>query len=156
MWDAASRPCVLLVIGHTRPMRAGAFDQASIGIDTRDKLISARAVQRLIRNASPRRWTDPKALVFVMACDSGASDLEQLSDVMTSFVTAGAGAVIGTEVKVNTLEVNEFVAIMFAAFEQGLSLGEAMQGFRRARIEQCRPDAFSFNAFGSASARLVF
>ena len=66
---------------------------------------------------------DPKALVFLMACDSATSDLDQLTDTMGTFVTAGAGAVVGAEVKVNTSEVHDFITGVFGAFGRGSSLG---------------------------------
>ena len=156
MWDAGRRPGVLLVIGHSTRERAGAFDQPSIHTSTRDQLINTWVVQKALQSALARRWDDPKALVFLMACDSATSDLDQLTDTMGTFVTAGAGAVVGAEVKVNTSEVHDFITRVFGAFGRGCSLGEAMQEFRRARLMERRPDAFSFSAFGSAGARMRF
>jgi hypothetical protein len=152
MWDDTSRPAILVIIGHTSEGR-GALP--SVAVDTTDRAISSQSVMRFVRKAMHPRWIDPKAFIFLMACDSASTDLEHLSDVMTSFVTAGAGAVVGAEVKVSTLEVSDFLTAVFTELAQGRSLGEAASAFRLGRLRERRPDAFSFNAFGSADAHLA-
>jgi hypothetical protein len=151
MWDDTSKPAILVVIGHTA---AGRDSLPSIAIDTIDRAISSQSVMRLVRKATRPRWIDPKAFIFLMACDSATTDLEHLSDVMTSFVTAGAGAVVGAEVKVSTLEVSDFLTAVFTELAQGRSLGESVSAFRLGRLRERCLDAFSFNAFGSADAHL--
>jgi hypothetical protein len=152
MWDDTSRPAILVVIGHTA---AGRDSFPSIAIDTIDHAISSQSVMRFVRKATHPRWIDPKTFIFLMACDSASTDLEHLSDVMTSFVTAGAGAVVGAEVKVSTLEVRDFLTTIFTELAQGRSLGESVSAFRLGRLRERHPDAFSFNAFGSADAHLA-
>jgi hypothetical protein len=153
MWDDTSRPAIFVVIGHTT---AGSDSLPSIAIDTIDRAISSQAIMRFVRKATGRRWIDPKTFIFLMACDSATTDLEHLSDVMTGFITAGAGAVVGAEVKVSTLEVSAFLTTVFTELAQGRSLGESVSEFRLGRLRVRRPDAFSFNAFGSADAHLAW
>jgi hypothetical protein len=98
---------------------------------------------------------DPAPLVFLMACDSGATEIAELTGFVTSLADAGAGAVIGTESTVFASLASRFAReVILELWEGERTLGEAVQTFNRRLLRAGIPVPFAFSAVGNTDLRI--
>ena len=74
------------------------------------------------------RWTEPRPLVFINGCQSGAVEPELALDLVSGFIsTAGAAGVIGTEITVFEPLARVIAESALTAFLAGAPIGRAMR-----------------------------
>ena len=104
MWDARSRPAVLVLLSHLKSPVDDADDDDEVQISlvpsaTTQLILTAGHISQL---ASARSFwkEEPHTLVLLMACESAATSPGTLNNFVHAFKAAGAGAIVGTEVPV--------------------------------------------------------
>jgi hypothetical protein len=100
-------------------------------------------------------WEQPRTLVLLMACGSGATDITTLNDLMTALTSVGAAAVIGTECAAFSRLVSRFAQEVTLDVWEGASLGEAVKAFNRRLVQAGNPLAFVFNYIGDADLTIA-
>jgi hypothetical protein len=147
VWDEATRPTYLVVVGHLD----GATDLPRIKLSATQTLDGTSVFTRA---QLAGRLRNPRPLVFLMACGSSATKLATHAGLSLAVWSAGAAAVVGTEATVFTPLVQQFVDGLVRSLWNGSALGEAMTDFRRQRLKAANPLAFVFTAFGDADLKV--
>ena len=97
------------------------------------------------------RWVaQPRTLALLMACESAAMESDSLNDFVLAFASAGAAAVVGTEVNTFSGIAAEFALEVTAMvwLNRGTQIGEAIRRFRLALASGRNPLGFVFTAYG--------
>lgn len=155
LWDEQRRPALLIVLGHLETEEiVGEPPGPRIVLAPKKKWLRAKAITARERKAGEWRH-QPRSVVLLMACGSGATEVSTLNDFVTSLSSAGAAAVVGTECLVFTKLVTLFAREVTGALWSGkVTLGEAIKNLRRRLVSAGNPLAFVFSAAGNAD--LVF
>jgi hypothetical protein len=155
LWDAQQRPSVLVIVGHHETADAsGPVPVSRINLPGGGWLepaeLSARAV-------FANRWGQPNTLAFLMACGSAATKPTTLNDFVLALNSAGAGAVVGTEVTIFAGLAERFASDVASGMwsSRRSSLGEAVKEFRQTLATESNPLGFAFTSYGSADVRVV-
>jgi hypothetical protein len=109
-------------------------------------LLHRKISERSRRNAAS--WCQPRSLVFLMACESAATEVSTVNDFVTAWNTAGAGAIVGTECIVGADLAASFAEEVTTELWNGKTLGEAMTNFRRKAVNNGNPLGLVFHAVG--------
>jgi len=142
------RPAVLIVLGHME-------EQDERIRLARDQQWLSRAELADRAQDEKRAWEQPRSIVLLMACDSGAASLKTVNNFVVAFNTAGAAAVVGTECIVDSQLAAQFAQqISVAMVKDRIRLGAAITEFRRASLQRGNPLAFVFNAIGDVDLRV--
>jgi hypothetical protein len=154
LWTQGKRPAVLIMLGHmeTKP----APQRFELGQPPNEKWLLSKTIDEFI--VDRKEWdTQPRTLVLFMACSSGATELATLNDFVTSWITAGSAAIVGTECLTFSRLVARFareVTIDLLA-KKPKSLGDAVMAFNRRMISSGNPLGFVFNSLGDADLSVV-
>ncbi|HSG39899.1 MAG TPA: CHAT domain-containing protein [Thermoanaerobaculia bacterium] len=102
------------------------------------------------------RWSDPRPLVFINGCHTTDLEPENAIELLSGFVeTAGASAVIGTEITIfEPLAVTFGEHFLRRFLTHGESLGEAVRSARLLLLKGLNPLGLVYLPFGLASLRL--
>jgi hypothetical protein len=101
------------------------------------------------------RWTEPRPLVFINGCQSGAVEPELALDLVSGFVsTAGAAGVIGTEITVFEPLARAIAESVVTAFLAGTPIGRAMRYARLGLLSEGNPLGLAYLTFALASLAL--
>jgi CHAT domain len=149
LWaDPPQRPSILIVLGHLakRPI-VGEPEGARIVLVPKSKWLLRRKIsERSGMNAAS--WCQPRSLVFLMACESAATEVSTVNDFVTAWNTAGAGAIVGTECIVGADLAATLAEEVTTELWNGKTLGEAMTNFRRKAVNGGNPLGLVFHALG--------
>lgn len=154
LWTQGKRPAVLIMLGHmeTKP----APQRFELGRPPNEKWLLSKTIDEFI--VDRKEWAEqPRTLVLFMACSSGATELVTLNDFVTSWITAGSAAIVGTECLTFSRLVARFareVTVDLLA-KSPKSLGEAVLAFNRRMISSGNPLGFVFNSLGDADLSVV-
>ncbi|MBL0156046.1 MAG: CHAT domain-containing protein [Bryobacterales bacterium] len=155
LWSQpAARPAVLVVLGHLQKQ-----DIPSQPVGPRVELqpgsewITLQEVQQRIR-VTPDQWGDPRTILILAPCESAATDDQTLNDFVTAFSTAGAGAILGTQVEVGAAQATDFAQHITERLWNGAKLGVAMQEVRSELVMGGDPGGFLFQSFGHVDLEL--
>jgi hypothetical protein len=154
LWDATARSPVCAVVGHC--------EEQKLVTGTSEKLLTWQLVAKhaLRRN----NLTDPRPLLFLLACETGAVDPSMVANNVEAFTSAGVAAILATECIVWTSQVETFGAAFFRSFIASLDAPPEQSpvpfasAIREARVAMTRAGSLAglaFIAFGPASVRLV-
>jgi hypothetical protein len=152
LWkEPPERPSILIVLGH---------------IDTEDIANQPTGLRLVLRpNASwltceriaertEPRWGQPRTIVLMMGCESGAITAETINNFTTAWDSAGAGAIIGAEAIIDSALASRLAETVTADLWSGKSLGVSMTEFRRTLMHQGNPTALVFHAIGDLDLTL--
>ena len=154
LWNA-DRPAVFIVLGHleTREL-PGEPRGPRIVLVPKEKWLQDKHI--IDRCRGGRTWgQQPRSLVMVLSCLSGAVEPATVTDFIRAFKHAGAAAVIGTECTAFSGLLGRFGTHVTRALVEGRTLGQAVTGFRRQLLTERNPLGFIFNAVGSADLVLT-
>lgn len=150
LWaDPPQRPSILIVLGHlATTAKAGEPEGARIVLVPKSKWLLRKKISERSGMDSVG-WCQPRSLVFLMACESAATEVETVNDFVTAWNTAGAGAIIGTECIVGAdLAASLAEEVTTSLWNGTTTLGEAMTSFRRKEVNRGNPLALVFHAVG--------
>ena len=150
LFDDAQRPPVLVVLGH-HEKRAIAGEPEGPRIVLPGGWLQASDITD--HQIEEDRWVaQPRTLALLMACESAAMESDSLNDFVLAFASAGAAAVVGTEVNTFSGIAAEFAREVTAMvwLNRGTQIGEAIRRFRLALASGRNPLGFVFTAYGSA------
>jgi hypothetical protein len=96
LWQSQSRPAVLIVLGHLETKAVpGEPPGPRIVLLPKQKWLQAQLITD--RQIADGDWEQPRTLVLLMACGSGATDITTLNDLVMALTSVGAAAIVGTE-----------------------------------------------------------
>jgi hypothetical protein len=164
LWDESRRPLALVILGHLAVKavdgepageRILLFPRETLPADIPPDLwLQPNDIVQRTKDDYPMVG-DPAPLVFLMACDSGATEIAELTGFVTSLADAGAGAVIGTESTVFASLASRFAReVILELWEGERTLGEAVQTFNRRLLRAGIPVPFAFSAVGNTDLRI--
>jgi hypothetical protein len=154
LWQPQSRPAVLIVLGHLETATIfGEPEGPRIVLVPKQQWLQATPITN--RQINDGDWEQPRTLVLLMACGSGATDITTLNDLMTALTSVGAAAVIGTECAAFSRLVSRFAQEVTLDVWKGASLGEAVKAFNRRLVQAGNPLAFVFNYIGDADLTIA-
>jgi|APLak6261658528_1056013.scaffolds.fasta_scaffold00271_2 hypothetical protein len=149
LWDDAQRPAILLLVGHY--MTKDAVGEPS---GPRITLPEGRFLQPgdiVAKSMNSADWKDPHTVVLLAACEGGVVEIKESVNFVSTFLRAGAGAVIGPEAKIYDGLARRFgVDLSTAMIVDGMAVGPAMLAFRRKLLLELNPLGFAFTAYGFA------
>jgi hypothetical protein len=162
LWQPAQRPAMLIVLGHMETeklpdepeavprimlMRADEWTDP-IPIPDEKWLYAASITDRRIADG---RWRDqPRTLVLLLACDSAATKISTLNNMVTSLNAAGAAAIIGTECTIFSGLAARFAReVTLDLWKKAKPLGEAVQAFNQRLMLAGNPLVFAYSCFGN-------
>lgn len=153
VWNRASGPAVVVVIGHleTRDL-PGEPPGPRVVIEPGIQWLREKEVTE--RTEDDRPLAQPEPIVLLLACGSAGVQLETLNHLFTSLVRAGTAAVVGAETLTFTRLVSPFARDLTVALCQGETLGEALRQARGRLLAAGNPLGFVFTAFGDADLQL--
>jgi len=147
------RPAVLIVLGHMeeadeRIRLKDANQNPTDGFFSRPTL-----AKRNRKSKAP--WGQPRPIVLLMACESGATSIKTVNNFVTALNTAGASAIVGTESVIDSVFAADCARdITTALLKNNKTLGEAITEFRRKSLQKGLPLAFVFNAIGNVDLKI--
>jgi len=155
LWDDQQRPSVLMIVGHNETV--GVPGPASVSRINLPGGGSLEPKELSTRRVLDHRWGQPNTVAFLMACGSAATKPTTLNDFVLALNTAGAGAIVGTEVTIFTGLAERFASdVTRRMWSSGRStLGEAVKEFRQTLATESNPLGFAFTSYGSADLRVV-
>jgi len=153
LWDPASRPAVLVVVGHLtntpvddEPRRPRIYVRAS------ERFLDTEALRDAKRANGTRRWDAPhRPIVLLLGCDTGRSGLGEVHSFVASLSSAGAAAIVATEEKIDTRLAGDLAAQLVPALGT-TGTGEALRRWRARLMADGNPLGLVFTCFGSAGA----
>lgn len=155
IWDRQSGPTIVVVIGHVETKKI-------IGEPPGPRVVVVPGQQWLRdRDVRTRRRSNnvigpPQPIILLLGCGTAAVEMNTLNSLFTSFVSAGAAAIVGTECLVFTDLASLFAHdVTITMIRDGESFGDALRLFRRTLLEKGNPLGFVFTAFGDADLRFV-
>lgn len=108
LWSQpAARPAVLVVGALQRQDIPSQPVGPRVELQPGSEWITLQEVQQRIR-VTPDQWGDPRTILILAPCESAATDDQTLNDFVTAFSTAGAGAILGTQVEVGAAQATDF------------------------------------------------
>jgi hypothetical protein len=154
LW-AEDRPAVFIVLGHleTRELPGEPRGPRIVLVPKAKWLQDKHIIDRCRGGKTWRR--QPRSLVMVLSCLSGAVEPATVTDFVRAFKHAGAAAVIGTECTAFSGLLGRFGTYVTRALLEQRTLGEAVTGFRRQLLTERNPLGFIFNVVGSADLVLA-
>jgi len=144
-----ARPALLILLGHhERQLLPGGLGQSRIKIDPAPEWLSEADVRSRAQKETGA-WSQPRTAVVMMACASGTTGAETLTDFTTAWNACGASAIVGTECVIGSELAAEF-ARSFATktWKDKMNLGDAMAEIRAELLAGGNPLAFLFHAIG--------
>lgn len=147
------RPAVLIVLGHMqeadeRILLKDANQNPTVGFFSRPTLAKRNRKSKVA-------WGQPRPIVLLMACESGATSIKTVNNFVTALNTAGASAIVGTESIIDSNFAADCARdITTALLKNNKSLGEAITEFRRKSLQKGLPLAFVFNAIGNVDLKI--
>lgn len=144
-----ARPALLILLGHhERQLLPGGLGQSRIKIDSAPEWLSEADVRSRAQKQMAA-WTQPRSIVVMMACASGTTGAETLTDFTTAWNACGASAIVGTECVIGSQLASEFArAFASKTWKEKKNLGEAMAEIRADLLAEGNPLAFMFHAVG--------
>ena len=152
LWKSPGRPALLIVVGHLEKRTVAGREEMFIQLPGGQWLSAEPITSRHERSGE---WDQPRTLVLLMACGSGATELSTLNDFVTALTAAGASAVISTECMIFSRLVARFASEVTDALWNDEPLGKAIQAFNRRMVQAGNPLAFVFNCLGDAELTLA-
>ncbi len=161
MWTAASRPGVLVLLSHLSNPGSGATEILLVPPSAGAPVtLTADQVSQFTRLM--RVWKDqPRSLVLLMACESGASTVATLNDFVMAFKAAGAAAIVGTEVPVYVSLAARFAQELIKTLQarqasgEPTTLGKAVRSVANQLLGEGNPLGLIFNYCGNADLVLA-
>lgn len=154
LWTPAKRPAVFVAFGRMKQAPAPqepAGPRFSLPPGSRWLL-----PRHLIDEAFDQgAWTNPRSLVLLVMCHSGAVEVGAFNDFALAFLHAGASGVLGTETFVFPGIARLFTAQVLGDLKNGQTMGQAMRRFVTARAVGGDPTGFVFTYIGSADLSLT-
>jgi hypothetical protein len=144
-----ARPALLILLGHhERQLLPGGLGQSRIKIDPAPEWLSEADVRSRAQK-EPAAWSQPRSAVVMMACSSGTTGAETLTDFTTAWNACGASAIIGTQCVIGSPLAAEFARIFtIKTWNDKTNLGDAMAEIRADFLAEGNPLAFLFHAIG--------
>ena len=154
IWKDNFRPPILIVLGHLQTTKkSGEPEAPRIKLRPADQWLLADSISDRAQDVS--RWQAPHSLVLLMACGSGATELETINNFVLAFQDAGAKAVIGTETLLTQKLAERFAGDVAVSVWHGMKLGQALTEVRRNLLYGGNPLAFNFTAIGDADLEVI-
>jgi hypothetical protein len=156
MWRPHDHPSVVVVLGHLENETIlGEPDGSRIVLVPGLRWLQCKDLVQRATNAG--RWQTPNPIVFLLACGSGATEIDTLNDFLITAASLGASAVVGTEVEAFTSLVSRFAQEVIGTMlgGNGSSFGRAVMLFKRQLTAAGNPLGFVFTPIGSADLELV-
>ncbi len=95
-----------------------------------DVVIRSDVIAGWPRRKITDKWLENPPLVFINGCHTAEFTPDLLSNLVTSFSTAGAAGVIGTEIPINQRLANEAAEVLFEELFKEIPVGEAIRRMR--------------------------
>jgi len=157
LWDDQQRPAQLIVYSHLEtkdlPDEEDGRRVLFMTGKKREFLLAQDVTRRWLR-AGRKPWSEPRTVIFLMACSS-ISDDDLLSDFAKSFHSAGAAAIVGVEVPIFESLMSRFARqVTRDWWIAQKSLGEAIRGFRYELMSTGNPLGLVFNVLGNADLEI--
>jgi hypothetical protein len=155
LWQSPPvRPAILILLGHleTQPI-AGQPVAPRVELQPNAEWFTLDEL-RVKAGQSPAKWDAPRTVLILAACDSAATSDATLNDFVTAFNTAGAGAILGTQVEVGANQATQFAGDVTTLLWNSTSLGETMQAVRAGLVMSGDPGGFLFQSFGDVDLKL--
>lgn len=168
LWDKATRPSSLVVLGHLETAEKQgepAFPRiitfprkdwpAANGKIPLDKWIYHDLLDSKITSDDP--WEDdPLPLILLINCSNAGMNVDSLHSIVRDFQSAGATAVIGTECDISSGLGARFISeVLDSIYKKDMELGAAIQHFNKRLFESGIPLAFVFTCFGNLNVKMV-
>lgn len=148
-----ARPAILIVLGHMETAGASG-DFPRVVLTPQKEWLRRQQISQKVRR-SAERWTQPRTIVMLMACESAQTSAATVNDFVSALATAGAAAVVGTEAVVPSgLAADSARELTALLWTDRRTLGEAMTTLRRRLLAEGNPLAFVFHAVGNADLAL--
>ena len=145
LWNV-HRPAVILFLGH--------FEKNPPYIEAAGTT-KQLTVEEIGKRARRKGWSAPKTLVLLMACGAMQMTSDTLVDHALAFWSAGAAAIVGSEVTIFPKFACRFVReIVTALLTENVTLGRAISDFRRRTVSAGNPLAFAFTCLGEADVAI--
>jgi hypothetical protein len=144
-----ARPSLLILLGHhERKLQPGGLGQSRIKIDPAPVWLSEDDIRGRAQK-QPQAWDQPRSAVVMMACASGTTGADTLTDFTTAWNACGASAIIGTQAVIGSPLAAHFArSFVKKAWTEKKDLGEAMAEIRGELLAEGNPLAFLFHAIG--------
>jgi hypothetical protein len=144
-----ARPALLILLGHhERTLLPGGLGQSRIKIGPAPEWLSEADVRSRAQK-QPAAWSQPRSVVVMMACASGTTGAETLTDFTTAWNACGASAIVGTECVIGSQLAAEFARVFATkTWKDKTNLGNAMAEIRADLLAEGNPLAFMFHAIG--------
>ena len=154
LWkNPAARPAVLVVLGHLQKKDIpGQPVGARIELQPGSEWMTLQELLQRIKMGP--NWDNPRTILILAPCESAATDDQTLNDLVTAFSTAGAGAILGTQVEVGATQATDFAEQITNLMWNGATLGVAMQQVRSELVMGGDPGGFLFQSFGHVDLEL--
>ena len=154
LWkNPAARPAVLVILGHLQKKDIpGQPVGARIELQPGSEWMTLQELLQRIKMGP--NWDNPRTILILAPCESAATDDQTLNDLVTAFSTAGAGAILGTQVEVGATQATDFAEQITNLMWNGATLGVAMQQVRSELVMGGDPGGFLFQSFGHVDLEL--
>ena len=149
------RPAILIILGHMQTgYKASEPDAGRIVlIDGEEWLTLEELFDRL--GTTEEHWSQPRSVVLLMACGSAKITHETLNTFVTTFLSAGAAAVVGAECTIGSDLASRFAKDVAVALWKGTAtLGQAITDFRRRVVREGNPLAFVLSGMGDVDLKV--
>ncbi|HSR68249.1 MAG TPA: hypothetical protein VLU25_09930 [Acidobacteriota bacterium] len=155
LWERDNRPAILIVLGHLEQRDLPGELPGPRIVLTRGKSW-LREIDISDRVINDDHWDQPNTLVLLLACESAATDLKTLNDLLLAVDSARAGGIVGTEAKVGSTLAGQLAAELSSSLIKGnATLGQVLTDFRRKLLQSGNPLAFVFQCVGDADLKIV-
>jgi hypothetical protein len=145
----SGRPALLILLGHhERQLLPGGLGQSRIKIDPAPEWLSEADIRSRAQKEDAA-WSQPRSVILMMACASGTTGAETLTDFTTAWNACGASAIVGTQCVLGSQLAAEFArAFAHKLWKDKSDLGDAMAEIRAELLADGNPLAFLFHAVG--------
>lgn len=152
LWDHVARPPLVVTFGHLKESdKSGEPRGPRIALRSRKAWLQPRLIDDKVIDAG--QWRDPSSLVFLMICESAATEIAQANDFSRAFLAAGSSGVVGAETYIFRGQASDLVDFIISDLVAGKTMGQAMKRYWYECMSQGNPLAFGVSYAGSADLR---
>ncbi len=158
LWDPARRPSLLVLLAHLEDGSVAGLPEGPriqfLDAGNATEWLAAAGILSQVRKY--KHWDQPNSLVLLLNCKSAEIGPETLSNFVSAFHQAHAGAVVGTEVPAYSDLMERFASEFTSAmWVSGKNLGETLKIIRRILLQEGNPLAFIFTSIGCAEIHFL-
>ena len=153
LWDPATRPAVLVVLGHHQVVDVDLEPNGSRVVLGPGVWLQPGPITDAVADGG--QWQAQRPLVLLLTCTGVETTSATLNDFVTAFNAAGAGGIVGAECKLHAAQLADFGTRFLGHLHAGRTAGETLTAIRNELAEAGNPLGFAFTLIGDAGLTLA-